>query len=76
MNNVWSDIERQFIRDMADKVTDVMGARQLSEIVGRTITTNAWRKQRQKLGIKKAPGRGVCKLVDGGVENAQTQIPF
>jgi len=62
MNSVWNEVERQFIRDNAGKITDEEGARLLSEIAGRAITIHAWRKQRQKLGLKKAPGRGVCKL--------------
>ena len=62
MNSVWNEIERQFIRENAGNVTDENGARLLSEIAGRTITVHAWRKQRQKMGLKKAPGRGVCKL--------------
>jgi len=62
MNSVWNEIERQFIRENAANVTDEEGARLLSDIAGRTITVHAWRKQRQKMGLKKAPGRGVCKL--------------
>ena len=52
----------QFIRDNADKVTDAVGAAQLSVIIGRHISVWAWRKKRQQLGLTKAPGRGVCKL--------------
>ena len=62
MNQVWNDVERQFIRDNAGKITDEAGARLLSDIAGRAITIHSWRKQRQKLGLKKSPGRGVCKL--------------
>ena len=62
MNKVWSQTERDFIARNAGVITDVEGARQLSAISGRTISVHAWRKQRQKLGVKKAPGRGVCRL--------------
>ena len=63
MNQVWTAMEEKFVLDNADKVTDEIGAAQLSEIVGRPISVYAWRKKRQKLGLTKAPGRGVCKLV-------------
>jgi len=63
MNEVWSQIEEQFIRENVERLTDKQGAMQLSEIVGRVISTYAYRKKRQKLGLKKAHGRGVSKLV-------------
>lgn len=62
MNRVWSQTEKEFIAKNAGVITDTEGAKQLSAIVGRTISVHAWRKQRQKLGQKKAPGRGVCRL--------------
>lgn len=62
MNQVWSAIEEQFIKENAGKVTDEVGAAQLSQIVGRLISVHSWRKKRQKLGITKLPGRGVCKI--------------
>ena len=62
MNQVWSEAEKQFIRDSAGKLTDEAGAVELSKVCGRIITVNAWRKQRQKMGIKKNPGRGVCSI--------------
>ena len=68
MNQVWTPIEEQFIRDNASKITDEVGALQLSKIVSRTVTPNAWRKKRQQLGIKKAHGRGVCRLAESAVQ--------
>ena len=62
MNQVWSEGERNFIRENAGHLTDKQGAAKLSRLVGRNITVNAWRKQRQKMGISKKPGRGVCKV--------------
>lgn len=62
MNQVWTPIEEQFIKENAGRVSDEVGAAQLSKIVGREITVYAWRKKRQKMGLRKAPGRGVCKL--------------
>lgn len=63
MNQIWTPMEEQFIKENADKVTDEVGAAQLSEIVGRPISVYAWRKKRQKMGLTKAPGRGVCKVI-------------
>lgn len=62
MNRVWTEVEREFVRKNAGNLTDEHGARKLGELVRRDITKEAWRKQRQKLGIKKKPGRGVCEL--------------
>ena len=64
MNQIWTAVEEQFIQENAGEVTDEVGAAQLSHIVGRHISVYAWRKKRQKLGLVKAPGRGVCKLVN------------
>ena len=62
MNQIWSEAERQFIRENAGILTDKAGAEQLSRITRRKVTIHAWRKQRQKMGISKSPGRGICKI--------------
>ena len=62
MNQVWTETERQFIKDSAGTLTDEAGAVELSKVCGRIVTINAWRKQRQKMGIKKNPGRGICSV--------------
>ena len=41
---------------------DIDLARQLSQVTGRKISLQSVRKQRQKMGIEKQPGRGVCGL--------------
>ena len=64
MNQVWSQAEKEFIKDAAGRLTDEAGAIELSKVCGRVITVNAWRKQRQKMGIKKKPGRGICSVED------------
>ena len=63
MHVIWNDIERAFVEKNAGLITDAEGAKQLSALVGRTITVHSWRKQRQILGIRKSPGRGVCRVV-------------
>ena len=62
MNQIWSEAERQFIRENAGILTDKAGSEQLTRITGRKVTIHAWRKQRQKMGISKKPGRGICKI--------------
>ena len=63
MNEIWSEAEKQFIRDTAHHLTDEQGAVELTKTCGRIVTVDSWRKQRQKLGIKKKPGRGICEVV-------------
>jgi len=62
MNEVWNESERTFVRENAGVLTDKEGAEQLSRITGRRVTLHAWRKQRQKMGISKMPGRGICRI--------------
>jgi len=64
MNKIWTGREEQFIREMAAVLSDEEGAAQLSSMVGRKITKHAWRKKRQLMGLRKEPGRGICKLVN------------
>ena len=63
MNKVWQEHERQFIRDNANTMKDRELAAKLSKITGRNVTVQAVRKQRQKLGIQKVQGRGLCAVV-------------
>jgi|TARA_R100000008_G_C3447759_1_gene97781 hypothetical protein len=62
MNTVWTEEEKDFVRQNANILTDKQGSEQLSRITGRNVTLNSWRKQRQKLGISKMPGRGICEV--------------
>ena len=70
MNQIWSEVERKFVRDNAGILTDKQGAEQLSRITGRKVTIHAWRKQRQKMGISKLPGRGICRINNRQEEEA------
>jgi len=76
MNKVWSETEKQFIKENASRLSDEMGAAKLSEIVARNITVHAYRKQRQCMGIRKKPGRGVCavEMRDMGPLAAEVKI--
>ena len=44
-------------------------AEKISEMAGRTVTLDAVRKVRQKLGIKKKRGRGICGIRQSPEEN-------
>jgi hypothetical protein len=64
MNQVWTEAEKAFIKNNANILSDEVGAAKLSEMTGRIVTIHAYRKQRQKMGLRKKPGRGVCVVVD------------
>ena len=62
MNIKWTDEEKDFIRENAAFTKDVDLAEKLTEKTGRTVTLDAIRKVRQKLGIRKRAGRGICGI--------------
>lgn len=64
MNKVWTNEEKEFIRNNAGMMTDKVLAIKLSQITGRRVSLQSVRKQRQKMGISKQPGRGICALVE------------
>ena len=70
MNSVWREEHKQFIRDNASTMTDKEIAEELSNMTGRNVTMQAARKQRQKLGVKKGHGRGVCLVVQRQTSSA------
>ena len=62
MNIKWTEKERQFIIDNAATMKDKDLAEKISQLAGRIVTLDAVRKVRQKLGIKKKRGRGICGI--------------
>lgn len=62
MRKNWTEVEKEYIRLNAHLIHDEVLAQKLSVMSGRTITTNALRKQRRKIGLKKSSGRGICKI--------------
>lgn len=62
MNVKWSENDKVFLRENAHCMKDIDIAKILSEKSGREVTLQAVRKMRQKLGIKKKAGRGICEL--------------
>lgn len=63
MNVKWTESDKNFVRDNAHSMKDVEIAAALTESTGRIVTLQAVRKMRQKLGVKKASGRGIIKVV-------------
>mgnify|MGYP003625245356 FL=1 len=66
MNIKWSEDEKDFIRANAAAMKDAEMADYLTAHAGRLVTLDAIRKVRQKLGITKKPGRGICGVVNRG----------
>jgi len=62
MNVKWSESDKNFIKRHAASMSDKEIAEKLTKISNRKVTLDAARKMRQILGIKKARGRGICKL--------------
>ena len=62
MNIKWTEKEKDYIRANAAHTKDKDLAEELTDISGRRITLDAVRKVRQKLGIVKKSGRGICGL--------------
>lgn len=59
---LWGEVENKFIIENAAHMKDSEMAAVLSGLVNRRITIQGIRKQRQKLDVLKASGRGKCQL--------------
>jgi hypothetical protein len=62
MPTKWSELLLRYIRDNAGHTRDEDLAAALSKMAGRTISTDCLRRVRQRMGIKKLPGRGIVCL--------------
>ena len=62
MNTKWTSKDKQFVREHASHVNDKDLAIELGLRNKRTVTLDAVRKLRQRLGIIKKSGRGRCEL--------------
>ena len=62
MNTKWTLKDKQFVREHASHIKDKDLAVELSLRNKRTVTLDAVRKLRQRLGIIKKSGRGRCEL--------------
>tara|TARA_R110002020_G_scaffold421801_1_gene630984 strand:- start:331 stop:555 length:225 start_codon:yes stop_codon:yes gene_type:complete len=62
MNRKWAEKDLQYIRENAGVLKDRELAAELTQQSGRSVSLGAVRKMRQRLGIEKKGGRGICKL--------------
>jgi hypothetical protein len=69
MNVKWTPEEKQYIIDNSSHMKDKELSEKLTEKTGRAVTLDAVRKMRQKLGVKKKHGRGICALVNKGASH-------
>ena len=73
MGKRWTQEEQDFVRANAHKYTDVELAKRLSEFTGREISFSYTRKLRQRSGIRKLPGRGVCVIDSSSLDDVTTE---
>lgn len=59
----WTTEEHNFIKNNSSTLTDHNLALAFSKAFGRTVNVDCIRKQRQRLGIKKRGGRGICSIL-------------
>jgi predicted ThiF/HesA family dinucleotide-utilizing enzyme len=64
MNIKWTQYDKDFIREKAAIMKDDELTIALADVGTKPVSIAAVRKLRQRLGIKKQPGRGVCKLLE------------
>lgn len=76
MNKVWNHEDRQFIMSNANDMTDEQLAKYFTNRLNRNVTLHAVRKQRQKLGLTKKPGRGVCELLKNEFTETEETVPL
>ena len=62
MNRKWTNEELDYVRQNAGVQTDKQIAEYFTQKRGVQTNLQTVRKQRQKLGLRKVPGRGFCKL--------------
>jgi hypothetical protein len=67
MNTTWTEHEKEYVRANAGILKDRELAADLTRITGRAISIQGARRQRQKMGLRKKRGRGLCQLEDGVV---------
>jgi hypothetical protein len=70
----WTDAELKFINENQKLLSDDELANKLSQMTGQNVTTSMIRRQRRKLGIKKAKGRRPKNRIVESPEENNTQI--
>ena len=70
----WTDAELKFINENQKLLSDDELANKLSQMTGQNVTTSMIRRQRRKLGIKKAKGRRPKNRIVESPEENNTPI--
>ena len=71
----WTDTELKFINENQKLLSDDELANKLSQMTGQNVTTSMIRRQRRKLGIKKAKGRRPkIRVVESPEENSTQSV--
>ena len=71
----WTDTELKFINENQKLLSDDELANKLSQMTGQNVTTSMIRRQRRKLGIKKAKGRRPkIRIVESPEENSTQSV--
>ncbi len=65
----WTPEVVEFIKENAATLKDKELAEKVSELVGKPVSLQSVRKQRQKVGIVKAAGRGKCEVATISTSN-------
>jgi hypothetical protein len=60
MHRIWTEQEKEYIRQNAHLFKDVELLDKLRMLTGKKMALQSLRKQRQKMGIYKKNGRGLC----------------
>jgi transposase len=58
----WSDTERQFLVESSSNLTDSELVEAINSRFNTSRKLSAVRKMRQRLGLAKASGRGICQV--------------
>lgn len=73
----WTKLELEFLMKNVRYLSDAEGAKQLSEMTGKKISAQTWKRQRVKLGLIKEHGytRKLVSEKNGGM-NSLENLPI
>lgn len=74
VTKIWTPEEIEYVKNHSNDMTDEELARNLNHIYENRRTFSAVRKVRQRMGIAKASGRGVCKVTKMDEKSVEDKI--
>lgn len=72
--SAWLPEEIEYIKNNANHMTDKEVMKNINNLYGQRRSFDTVRKMRQRIGIQKENGRGVCKIKDIDNEAVETRI--